>query len=221
MNYIDFIRCIPKTIFFNFIYFSPRVALRLPVLISHNVVLLCMRGSVNLSDIRFGCIRIGFGDVGIVDNKYQRSIWELKGDIHFKGKAFLGAGSKISVQENGLLEIGNNLCLSANSSIVSKYKISLGDGVLISWGVQIMDCDFHKIKSYHTNEVINPDKEIKIGNKVWICNNVSISKGVEINDANIIAANSKITKSFSKKNCIFTSHQGANKILKECVYWEN
>lgn len=74
--YLKF-RAIPKTIYFNFNYFTFNEAIKLPVLVSHNVYLRKTKGRVTIeSPSRFG-VRIGFGDVGIFDKYRSRTIWEI------------------------------------------------------------------------------------------------------------------------------------------------
>ena len=65
-------------------------------------------------------ISIGYGEVGIFDMKRSRSIWQVYGEVVFKGKANIGHGSKISVDKNGTLELGNNFKTTAESAIVSQ-----------------------------------------------------------------------------------------------------
>lgn len=65
-------------------------------------------------------------------------------------------------------------------------------------------------------EIVNNNKEIVIGNHVWIgCRSV-ILKGVSISDDCVIAANTTVTKSF-KDSAIMIG--GVNKILKSNIVW--
>lgn len=64
----------------------------LPVVVSKNVKLASMHGSIQLNcekPKRCG-IRIGFPIVGIFDKKYERTIWDNSGVVDFKGPAFMG-----------------------------------------------------------------------------------------------------------------------------------
>ncbi|MGG3709701.1 hypothetical protein, partial [Heyndrickxia coagulans] len=126
-----FIRAIPKTLYFNFRYLPFKEAIRLPILISHKVFLKKVKGRVTVKKpLCFG-VKIGFGDVGIFDRHLSRTIWENSGHVIFDGKANIGHGSKISV--SGLLEIGNDFVITAESSIICFKHVKFGDEVLISW----------------------------------------------------------------------------------------
>lgn len=209
---------IPKTVYFNFKYFNFATAIKLPVLISHRVVLLDTNGKIhiNCDSISTGMIKIGFGSVGIFDSKRSRTIWQVSGNVVFNGTCHIGHGSKISVNKNGSLFFGNNFTISAESSIVCNKKISFGDDCLLSWNNLIMDTDFHKILD-KSNKIINEDKEITIGNKVWIGCRCTILKGTSIKDNIVIGANSCISGIFNGSNQVI----GGNppKILKNDIDW--
>lgn len=163
-------------------------------------------------------IRIGFGNIGIFDQILSRSILEIRGEIIFYGKAVIGHGSKISVGKNGILEIGNNFNVTAETSIVCHKYIKFGDNNLISWENLVMDTDFHKIKKLNGDNFVNDLKNIDIGNNVWIgCRN-TILKGSRIMDNSVIGANSLVNKEFKKENVLIAGNPA--KILKENIIWE-
>jgi len=173
-----------------------------------------LKGQILINDkIRFGMIKIGFGDVGIFDKHRSRTLLRVNGLIVFNGTARIGHGSKIGVA--GKLILGNNFQISAESSIVCNKKIVLGDDCLLSWDVLIMDTDTHKI--YHNNKIVNPDEEIIIGNNNWIGCRSLILKGTRIGNNNIIGANSTVAKKLLGENQIVVGSE--NKIIKENISW--
>lgn len=212
-----YMRAIPKTIYFNVKYFGIKSIFELPVIVSHNVLIKRIEGTICLKNkTRFG-VKIGFGNVGIFDKTTSKSIWEVSGNVIFNGKAQLGHGTKISVGQNGVLNLGENFTITAESSIICNESISFGQDVLISWENLIMDTDFHKI--YDVSELrINENKHIEVGNNVWIGSRCTLLKGSVIPDGNVIAANSVISKKMSTTNSIV----GGNpvRVLKENIRWE-
>lgn len=68
-----------------------------------------------------------------------------------------------------------------------------------------------------TKQPLNPPADINIGNHCWICEDITIAKGVSINDDTIVAAKSYVTKSFNQKNIIVGGIPA--KIIKENVTW--
>lgn len=207
-----------KTIYFNIKYLPFNQAIKLPILISRRVYLRKTSGAIIiLHPIKPGLIKIGYGDIGIFDDKHSRSIWEVSGKVIFKGKANIGHGSKISVGNNGILQLGNNFAISAESSIVAFSKVEFGDNCLLSWDVLVMDTDFHLIKDEKGN-IINQPQPIIFGNNVWVgCRNL-ILKGTKIPDNCVIAANSLVSKELTVKNSLYAGNP--IKLLKENIRWE-
>jgi acetyltransferase-like isoleucine patch superfamily enzyme len=109
------------------------------------------------------------------------------------GNAKIGLGSSLSIEENGVFEIGHSTYICAGAHIRIAKRVSIGSNCAISWNVTIMDSDFHE---YRVNDetITENTKEVIIGNNVWIGNNVVILKGVTIGDDAIIAAGSIVTK---------------------------
>lgn len=70
-------------------------------------------------------IKIGFGNVGIFDKKRSRGILAIYGHIRFYGRANIGHGSKINVGKEGLLDLGANFVITAETSIICYKRINL------------------------------------------------------------------------------------------------
>ena len=79
-------------------------------------------------------------------------------------------------------------------AIESNSKVNIGKDTMISFGVDIRTSDSHSIIDLDTDEVINPAKDINIGEHVWLCENVQILKGVNILNNSIVGARSLVTK---------------------------
>lgn len=203
-----------KTLVFNVHYFGIKAALKPYVLVSRNVKFQKMKGTVKVNNPKFAAIKLGFGYVGIVDKRYNRTLWENTGEIIFKGPANLGTGTKITCC--GLLILGEDMSVNANSSIVCFKSIEIGKLTLISWDCLIMDTDFHKIIDLSDNSVINIDEKIVIGNNVWVGCRSTILKGSSIPSNCVIAAGSTVTKKLGPQNTIYIS----NIKKREGVKWE-
>lgn len=192
-----------KTIYFNLKYLPFRQAVKLPILLSSKVYLREMKGKIRIEGpITTGLIKIGFGKVGIFDNRRSRSIWEVYGEVVFCGKANIGHGSKISVGKDGKLVIGSRFVVTAETAIVSHHSVEIGNDCLFSWDILIMDTDFHELKD-ETGSVMNAPKPVKIGDKVWIGCRSLILKGAEIPNGCVIGANSTVSKKLEKENGLY------------------
>lgn len=207
-----------KIIYFNFKYLPFNQAIKFPFFISKKVYFKRLKGKITIeSPISTGMIKIGFGDVGIFDDKRSRSILDINGSLIFKGSANIGHGSKISISENGVLTLGNNFIITAESSIVAHLNIEFGNDCLLSWDTLIMDTDLHKIHN-EFGETINEEQPIKIGNNVWIgCRNL-ILKGAVIPDNAVLGANSVVSKKLDVENAIYVGNPV--RCVKENINWK-
>jgi hypothetical protein len=207
-----------KTIYFNFKYLEFKQAIRFPVLVSRRVYLEKVSGKIIFEcPIRTGLVEIGFGNVGIFDKKVSRSIWEVRGTVIFRGKAFIGHGSKISVGDCATLILGDCFKISAESSIVTVSKIQFGDNCLLSWDILIMDTDFHKIRN-EQGAIINKPEPIIFGDKIWVGCRCLILKGSKIPNNCIIGASSFVSKALDKENALYSGNPAV--CIRENVTWE-
>lgn len=207
-----------KTIYFNFRYFPFHQAICFPVILSRNMYLKEMSGEVILEGVvKHKMITIGFGEVGIFDDKKSRPIWQVFGKVVFKGRAQIGHGSKISVGKNGTLILGNNFRITAESAIAAHKKIEFGENCLLSWDILIMDSDFHTIKNKE-GVCINPPESILIGNHVWIGCRTTILKGTQISSESVIGTGSVVNKVLEAENCIYAGSPA--RLIKKEITWE-
>ena len=207
-----------NTLVFNFKFLPFKSAIKFPVFIHKRVLLKNLSGSISIpKDAPTGIIWIGFGDVGIFDVHYSRTILEIKGQLVFTGTTFIGQVSRISVGKSGVLSIGEKFKITAENIIVCFHKITIGNEVLLSWQVQIMDTDFHSI-SYGDEVASNPDEPITIGNKVWIGTRCIILKGSLLVEGSIIAANTVVSKKLVETNTIYGGVPV--KVLKQNISWK-
>jgi acetyltransferase-like isoleucine patch superfamily enzyme len=207
-----------KTIYFNLSYFPIQDAIRLPILVFNNTRLLRMKGKIVIEgNIKFGLVKLGHHNAGTLDMKYNRTIWQNDGTVFFLGSVNIGSGTRLSINKDASLTIGNNFCITGGSSIICSNNIYFGEGCLLSWDILIMDTDFHNVLNIN-QEIINFSKPIRIGDRVWIGCRSIILKGVNICNDIVIAAGSKITKDIKDPNCIIGGMDNP-KIIKENIYW--
>ena len=207
---------IPKTLRFNLHYFPFKTAIKCPVMVSRRVYLRELHGKVTIPEnADTASVKIGFGDVGHYDRKRSRSIWQVSGEVDFKGKASIGHGSKISVR--GKLELGDGFNITAESTIVCAKDIRFGNDCLLSWDVLVMDTDEHPIYNKE-GERINEDRPIMVGNHVWIGCKCMLLKGAELPDNTILAAGTALRSAFHGEEQIIGGNPPS--ILKRDVRWE-
>ena len=206
-----------NTLRFNLHYFPFNEAIKFPVFVSRRTKLDKLKGEIKIDcPLQTGMIKIGYGNVGIFDKKTHRAIWEVYGNVIFKGKAMIKFGAKITVGESGILTIGDRFRISTNSSILCFKRISFGENCRISWDVIFMDTDFHYITNLD-GEILNMPREIKLGNNTWIGMRCIFSKGAVLDDNVIVASNSLINKEIRGSFQIIGGSPA--KVLRNEVTW--
>lgn len=202
-----------KTVYFNLHYFGIK-GMRLPVIVSKNVMLKNLRGGVKIESYKTGNIRIGFERTGICDPKYQRSIWYVDGIVSLGENVKIAAGTKISCAEGATLQIGKSSSINVNSQVICMEHIALGENVMLSWDDLVMDSDCHPIREGAVEKPVS--KPIIIGNDVWVGCRTTILKGCTVPDGCIVAANSTVTRTYQEEHCLITT----NGVVKHNVFWE-
>lgn len=213
---LKFLFGLPKSLYFNIHYFGFQQGLKLPIVLSNRVKLIKCKGKLIInSPLKTGMIRWGFTSVPI-STRNERSVWNVQGRVIFVGSAEFGVGTKIAVWEKGILKFGDNFRITANSAISCLKEINFGNDCLLSWDILVIDTDAHFIYD-ENNNIINHNRKISIGNKVWIGCRCLLLKGSQVSDNSVIAANTILTKKFMDENIIIGGHYP--KILKHNITW--
>lgn len=97
-------------------------------------------------------------------------------------------------------------------------KIKIGDDCMFSCEIVCWNTDWHKIFDKNTKKLLNEEKDIEIGNHVWIGRGVSILKGAKIPDGCIVGINSIVTKPFEEKDAVIAGNPA--KVVKHNIVWE-
>jgi acetyltransferase-like isoleucine patch superfamily enzyme len=113
--------------------------------------------------------------------------------------------AEISFEKTGgEIRIGNR-CFLGRSHLVCYRSIAIGDDVIMSWGVTIVDHDSHSVEWEKRREDVRhwssgrkdwkhvPHAGVIVKDKAWIGFNVSILKGVTIGEGAVIGACSVVT----------------------------
>lgn len=188
-----------KTIYFNFKMLPLRQAIRLPVVFYGRVSFRSLKGKVSIKGgVSTGMIKVGIKDQ-YVDSSVPESIWAIHGLLTFTGALKMARGSYILVAKNAELTLGtNNSFYGSNLKILCFQKISIGDCARIAWDCQLYDSSFHYLELLNHNNEIKPlPKPVIIGDRVWIGNRSTVSKGSVIPNDTIVASSSLVNKDFS------------------------
>ncbi len=113
---------------------------------------------------------------------------KIGNNVIIKNKCYFGNGNR--------LVVGNRSQLGQNARLLG--SINIGDDVVMGPDVIIMATshEYKRLDIPINQQGEAEEKEVKIGNDVWIGTRVIILPGVEIGDHSIIGAGAVVTKSF-------------------------
>lgn len=122
----------------------------------------------------------------------------------------IGNSCSIIIGKNSI--IGDECYLSAKEENI---HLILGDECMLSRNAKLMTSDGHPI--LRDGVIINSAKNITLGNKVWVADDVVILKGVEIGSNSVVGIGSVLTKSIP---CNSIAAGNPAKVIKENISWE-
>ncbi len=188
----------------------------MPIIVTWRTCLAEVKGSVLIRGrLRFGILRLGFSSVAL-SSFHEWNVWNVNGQLEINGRVDFGSGSKLFIGTHGRLVLGDNVLITASSEIICGHCINIYNDALISWNVLLMDTDSHPIRNQNNN-IINTNRQIIVGENVWIGCRTVILKGAEIVKNSIVAANSTVNKVFTEKNVVIVG--ATAKIIKRDIVW--
>jgi acetyltransferase-like isoleucine patch superfamily enzyme len=109
----------------------------------------------------------------------------------------LGPGVRVTVGPRARLVIGDGTYVTCDSLIIAASSVRIGAACAISWGVQILDTNFHKPAGDPTGA-----EAVEIGDHVWIASNVTILKGIRVGSGSIVASGAAVTKDVPPRSLV-------------------
>lgn len=163
---------------------------------------------VILNKIKFFFKRnISIKGLTLIDSMCDVEVGE-KGSVKLSHKDRFEKGTLIASRNKGIIDIGENVFINRNCTIVAHDKIEIKKGTQIGPNVCIFDHD-HDI---HTRGAVL-SKSIVIGENVWIGANTTITKGVIIGDHSVIAAGSIVCKDIPEKTILIQRRENSYKCI--------
>lgn len=205
---------IPKSLIFNLYYLPLYQAIRLPIWVSYRLKLRNLGGAISLGEYRCGIVRIGFNSLGMITGQGD-GMWDVHGDIRFDGKTRIGCHPVIQVY--GKLRVGKNFDTGHQTKLFCRKNIDIGEDVLLSWNVEIMDHDGHDIMETGHGNIVNPPAAVSIGNHCWIGCHATLLKGSRLASDSVVGARSLVSDAFAESHCLIAGNPA--KILKRGLTW--
>ncbi len=130
-----------------------------------------------------------------------------------KGQVLIGDdcllhGKIILHGKDARVKIGNGVFIGEGSEIICRKSIEIGNDVMISWGVSIVDTNAHSLNSEERKNDVRDWKKgpafknwdhveaapVKIKNKAWLGFRSIVLKGTSIGEGAVIGAGSVVVK---------------------------
>jgi acetyltransferase-like isoleucine patch superfamily enzyme len=122
---------------------------------------------------------------GAVLRMHPRSSLRIEGRVQFM------RACTVTVGYDATLTIGSDTFLNDGAEVwCCSPNTTIGPGCAISWGVRIVDTDFHKLLK---NGAATPHAPVHIGQNCWIGANALVLKGVNIGGGSVVAAGAVVT----------------------------
>ena len=210
----------PKTLYLNYRCLPFKDAVKLPFIVMGSTSL-CGIKKKNIKiegTVHTGMIRVAAQKTskrGLPVNRKTSIIVDNGGSITFCGDTSIGAGTSVCAH-GGKIRLGNKFSCNINCFLYSMESIETGSDVLLGWNINIRDNDGHPL--YQNGEIINPNKGVRLGDRVWIASYVDIMKGVCLADGTAVGTRSLVTKSFPQPNTLIAGSPA--KIIKEDIIWD-
>ena len=210
---------IPKSLYVCLRLLPFRQAIKIPIRVRYNVKLLSLNGRVILpKHMQKFMVLIGFKNVNTHDVVYHRTMLSIDGTIEFKGTATIGSGAQIDVRSGAYMCVGDGMISSCSGHIVCEGNMHIGKGFLMGWDALLMDTDFHPIEDVIAHRRRDIQKDVYIGDNVWMATRSVILKGSKIADGCVVGANSVVAGVFNQKNCIIAGNPA--RIVRENQSWK-
>ncbi len=123
---------------------------------------------------------------------------------------------RIIMEGNAKVRIGRGSGIRGVEILAKSSDIDIGERTMFSRGITVRNHDSHLIFAKGGTEQLNQPRDIIIGDHVWVGQNATILKGVEIGRDSVIAFGSVVTK-----GCLPNSIVAGNPatVVKENIDW--
>ena len=201
-RWINILRYLISTIYFNFHYLPFRHACRLPILLYKPHLKKC-KGTVEIvtdkQKVTFGMIRMGFPNCSVYPN--NGITWDNHGGlIIFRGKCGIGNDSYLSFGNKTIVEFGNDFKNTAGLKLISYRGVKFGLSTWLGWGVLIMDTNFHPLYDMKKETFKKASGEIQIGDYNWFGTECKIMHSVKTPERCIFGMGTIVTRNCEAKS---------------------
>lgn len=197
------------SIYYNFKLLPFNQAIKLPLFIDWRTVIIAKPKTFEVRNPKRFSIAIGVKTPKARFVGSERVWIKNRGKITFDTSCSLQRGTNLYVC--GDLSFAKNFNAGINLIINCAGTMSFGENCLLSRHINVRDNDGHSI-----NGEIQV-REVKVGNHVWLGENVALLKGAKIPDNSIVGFGTIVTKSFTEPNSVIIGNPAY--VVKTGITW--
>lgn len=183
---------LPKSLYVSIRLCGFKLGCKVPVRVHYTTKLGALTGRILLMNDNKCLLYIKNESDFPFDNKSSYGTLTVEGTIKLYGRSFFGAGSKVFVMKDGVLELGDNVVATAEMTVICANHITFGCDIAAGWNTLVMDTDFHPIYNIQHGTTYPIQKSVSIGDNVWLCTRSVVLKGSEIPNGCIVATGSVV-----------------------------
>src|SRR5690554_2060303 len=125
-----------KTAYINFRLLPFNQAIKFPIIVTRATTIGSLRGRVIISShVKNGLIRFGILHSDLMSWRGAKTFVNIKGDFIVNGRMQFGVGFNLCVDENAVLDIGNNSSFGSLGKIICRNKITIDNNFRSGWEV--------------------------------------------------------------------------------------
>lgn len=120
---------------------------------------------------------------------------------------------------------GQHIRIGADTTVEGAYllideaaSIDIGNDCMLSTDILIRTGDKHSIIDVESGQRINPSRDVRIADRVWIGRDVQVLKGTVLHPESVVGACSLVAKAFEEGNCVVAGVPA--KIVKRGIRWD-
>ena len=183
-RYLQELRYIVPTLYFNFHYLPFRQAIRLPIVLYKPHLVM---------------VRMGFRIVSLYPN--NGITWEDKGaTIVFRGSCVIGNDSYVSLGTKTKVDFGHGFAARAGFKLASYAGITFNRFTRFGWGCLCMDTNFHPVYNRETKACKPVSGPIVIGEYNWFGTGCKVMHSVTTPERCIFGMGTVVTRGCVKKS---------------------
>lgn len=115
------------------------------------------------------------------------------GKIGFGENLYLYRELYLETQEQGSIEVGDDVVMSRGVHVVSFARVTIGAGTMLGEYASIRDANHKRIPNKPIRHAGHDSAPIRIGRNVWIGRAVIVLPGVTIGDGAVVGANAVVS----------------------------